>query len=113
MPIRVERQVVEYLSTLSKQADWVNRTIEELNRDQKECVRPLEQEAIRLKTSLNGLEREIDRLVRGVGQGTVSVQRLEQEMHRQHKEQQGLEAHIKRCSDSPRGNTMRRSFYEI
>ena len=27
-----------------------------------------------------------------MGQGTVSVQRLEQEMHRQHKEQRGLEA---------------------
>lgn len=88
----VERQVIEYLSTLSQQAEWVKGTVEELNRDQKEQVRPLEQEAIRLKASLDRLEREIDRLVRGVGQGTVSVQRLEKEMHRQHKEQQGLEA---------------------
>jgi hypothetical protein len=38
------------------------------------------------------LEREIERFVRGVGQGTVSVQRLEQEMFRQQKEQQGLQA---------------------
>ena len=44
-------------------------TVEELTRYQKEQVRPLEQEAIRLKASLNRLEREIDRLVRGVGQG--------------------------------------------
>ena len=88
----VERQVIEHLAELSQHAEWVTTTVEDLNRDQKERVRPLEQEAIRLTAGLNKLEREIDRLVRGVGQGTVSVQRLEQEMHRQHKEQQSLEA---------------------
>ncbi len=51
----VERQVIEYLSTLSQQADWVKGTVEELNRDQKERVRPLEQEAIRLRASLDRL----------------------------------------------------------
>lgn len=84
--------MIEYLSTLSQQAEWVKVTVEELNRDQKEQVRPLEQEGIRLKAGLNRLEREIDRLVRGVGQGTVSVQRLEDEMRRQQQEQHSLEA---------------------
>ena len=56
----VERQVIEYLSTLSQQADWVRGNIEELNRDQKERVHPLEQVAIRLRASLDRLEREID-----------------------------------------------------
>ena len=56
----MEHQVVEYLSTLSQQADWVRGNIEELNRDQKERVRPLEQVAIRLRASLDRLEREID-----------------------------------------------------
>ena len=88
----IERQVIEYLAGLSQRAEWVKTTIEDLNRDQKQRVRPLEQEGIRLRAALDKLEREIDRLVRGVGQGTVSVQRLEQEMFRQQKEQQGLEA---------------------
>ena len=82
----VERQVMEYLSTLSEPVEWVKMTVEELRRDQQERVRPMEQQAIRVRASVDRLEREIDRLVRGVGQGTVSVQRLEQEMHRQHKE---------------------------
>ena len=30
---------IEYLSTLSQQADWVKGTVEELNRDQKERLR--------------------------------------------------------------------------
>lgn len=63
-------------------APWVQTTVEGLNQDQKERVRPLEQEAIRLRAGLDSLEREIDHLVRGVGWGIVSVQRLEQEMFR-------------------------------
>ena len=42
-------------------------TVEDINQDQKERVRPLEQEAIRLRAGIDSLEREIDRLVRGVG----------------------------------------------
>ena len=49
----VERQVIEYLSTLSQQAEWVKVTVEELNRDQKEQVRPLEWEGIRRWAGLN------------------------------------------------------------
>ena len=88
----VERQVIQYLADLSLKADWVNGTVDELNRDQREKVRPLEQEAIRLRAKLDQLEREIDRFVRGVGQGTVSVKRLEQEMHDREKDRQSLEA---------------------
>lgn len=70
------------LPTLKMLAPWVQTTVEDLNQDQKERVRPLKQEAIRLRAGLDSLEREIDRLVRGVGWGIVSVQRLEQEIFR-------------------------------
>lgn len=109
----VERQVIEYLSTLSQQAEWVKVTVEELNRDQKEQVRPLEQEAIRLKASLNRLEREIDRLVRGVGQGTVSVQRLEDEMRRQQQEQHSLETQYQAVQRQIQEHTAREYDSEV
>ncbi len=109
----VERQVIEYLSTLSQQAEWVKVTVEELNRDQKEQVRPLEQEAIRLRASLNRLEREIDRLVRGVGQGTVSVQRLEDEMRRQQQEQHSLETQYQAVQRQIEEHTAREYDSEI
>ena len=109
----VENQVVEYLSTLSQQAEWVKVTVEELNRDQKEQVRPLEQEAIRLKASLNRLEREIDRLVRGVGQGTVSVQRLEDEMRRQQQEQHSLETQYQAVQRQIQEHTAREYDSEV
>ena len=89
---QTERLVIQYLADLSQNADWVKGTVEDLNRDQKEKVRPLEQEAIRLRAKLDQLEREIDRFVRGVGQGTVSVQRLEQEMREREKGRLALEA---------------------
>ncbi|MCS6320004.1 MAG: recombinase zinc beta ribbon domain-containing protein [Nitrospira sp.] len=109
----VERQVIEYLSTLSQQAEWVKVTVEELNLDQKEQVRPLEQEAIRLKASLNRLEREIDRLVRGVGQGTVSVQRLEDEMRRQQQEQHSLETQYQAVQRQIQEHTAREYDSEV
>lgn len=69
----IKRQVIECLSTLSEPVEWGKVTVEELRRDQKERVRPMEQQAIRVRASLDRLEREMDRLVRGVGQGIVSV----------------------------------------
>jgi chromosome segregation ATPase len=98
---------------LSQQAEWVKVTVEELNRDQKEQVRPLEQEAIRLKASLNRLEREIDRLVRGVGQGTVSVQRLEDEMRRQQQEQHSLETQYQAVQRQIQEHTAREYDSEV
>ncbi|MFO0767255.1 MAG: recombinase family protein [Nitrospiraceae bacterium] len=59
----IERQVIEYLASLNEQAAWVKTTVEDLNRVQKEKVRPLEREAIRLRAGIDKLEREIDRLV--------------------------------------------------
>jgi site-specific DNA recombinase len=89
---QVERLVIQYLAHLSQNADWVKGTIEDLNRDHKEKTRPLEQEAIRLRAKLDQLEREIDRFVRGVGQGTVSVKRLEQEIRDREKDRRSLES---------------------
>lgn len=57
-------------------------TVEDINQDQKERVCLLEHEALRLRAGIDSLEWEIDRLVRGVGWGIVSVRRLEQEMFR-------------------------------
>lgn len=50
-------------------APWVQTTVEDINQDQKERVRLLEHEAIRLRAGIDSLEREIDRWVRGLGQG--------------------------------------------
>ena len=87
-----EQQVIQYLADLSQHADWVKGSVEDLNRNQKEKVRPLEQESIRLTAKLDQLEREIDRFVHGVGQGTVSVKRLEQEMRQREDGQHALKA---------------------
>lgn len=38
---QVEQLVIQYLVDLSQNADWVNVTVEDLNRDQKEKIRPL------------------------------------------------------------------------
>ncbi len=88
---QTEHLVIQFLADMSQREEWVKATVDDLNRDQKEKVRPLEQEAIRLRAKLDQLERQIDRLVRGVSLGTVSVERLENEMRGQEKEKVALE----------------------
>jgi hypothetical protein len=89
---QTEQQVIQYLADLNQNVDWVKGSVEDLNHNQREKVRPLEQESIRLTAKLDQLEREIDRFVHGMGQGTVSVKRLEQEMRQREKGQQAMKA---------------------
>ena len=111
----VERLVIQYLADLIQHADRVKGTVEDLNRDQKEKVRPFEQEAIRLRANLDQLDREIDRFVRGVEQGTVSVKRLEQDIRDREQDQQFLEsqhaAYSGRLQTTLCGIMMPRLFY--
>lgn len=75
-----ERMVIQHLLDLSQNSPLVTMSVEELNRDQKKKVKPLEQEAIRFRARLDELEREIGRFVSALGQGTISVKRLDQEV---------------------------------
>ena len=102
----IERVVVQHVMKLCQNSGLVNMTIEELNRDQKEKLKPLEQEAIRLRARLDELEREIDRFIRALGQGTISVKRLEQEMRQREKDREALQVqydHVQRTMQEQAG----------
>ena len=88
----VERAVVQFLIDLSRHADFVTMTTEALNRDHQEKARPLEQEAIRLSARMDELEREIGRFVQAVGQGTITVKRLDQEVQQREQDKALLQA---------------------
>ena len=95
----IERVIVEHVMELCQNSTFVNMTIEELNRDQKEKLKPLEQEAIRLRSRLDELERESDRFVHALGQGTIPVKRLEQEMYQCENDREAIQVqydHVQR-----------------
>ena len=82
----VERMVVQKLSDLSQNETYLKMSVEELNGDLKRKTEPLEREAGELKKRLEEIEQEIGRYVKALGQGKLSIKRLEAEIH-------ALEAH--------------------
>jgi site-specific DNA recombinase len=76
----VESLVVQKLSELSQNEAYLKMTVEELNRDLKRKVEPLEKEAGRINKRLEEIEQEIGSYVKALGQGKISIGRLETEI---------------------------------
>lgn len=89
---QVERVVIENLSELGQNDTWLNASIEELNRDLRSKVGPWEQEALQAKARIAQLDAEIDNFVQALGRGTISVERLEKEMHARETDKKALRA---------------------
>ena len=73
----VEGIVIGKLSELSQNEDYLKMAVEELNRNLKRKVEPLEKEAALIKKRLDEIEHEISRYVKALGQGKLSIGRLE------------------------------------
>jgi site-specific DNA recombinase len=76
----VERVVVQKLSDLSQNEAFLKMSVEELNGDLKRKTEPLEREAGQIKKRLEEIEGEIGRYVKALGQGKLSIERLETEI---------------------------------
>jgi hypothetical protein len=98
----IERTVVQFLIDLSRHADFVSLTTEALNRDHQEKARPLKQEAIRLSARLDELEREIGRFIQALGQGTITVKRLDQEVQQREQDKAVLLAQYEAIQEQVR-----------
>ena len=78
----IERTVVQKLSDLSHNEAFLKISVEELNQDLKQKTEPLEREAGQIKKRLEEIDDEIGRYVRALGQGKLSIERLEREITR-------------------------------
>jgi site-specific DNA recombinase len=76
----VERMVVQKLSDLSQNEAFLRMSVEELNGDLKRKTEPLEREAGQVKKRLEEIEGEIGRYIKALGQGKLSIERLEAEI---------------------------------
>ncbi len=76
----VERTVVQKLSDLSQNEAFLQISVEELNRDLKRKTEPLEREAGQIEKRLTEIDGEIGRYVKALGQGKLSIERLETEI---------------------------------
>jgi site-specific DNA recombinase len=76
----LESLVVGKLSELSQNEAYLKMSVAELNRDLERKIEPLEKEARQLRKRLEEIEGEIRRFVRALGQGKLSIGRLEEEI---------------------------------
>ncbi len=77
---QLERSVVEHLCNLSRNEVYVENVVRALNRELKQSAAPLEAEAAKITRRLAEIDREIDRFVKALGRGKLSVERLEAEI---------------------------------
>jgi len=73
----VEGLVVARLSELSQNDAFLKTSVEELNRDLLRKIEPLEREAQQIRNRLAEIEEEVGRYVKALGQGKLSIARLE------------------------------------
>ena len=78
----VEGSVVQKLSDLIQNEAFLTTSVEELNADLKRKTEPLEREAKQIKERLEQIEGEVGRYVKLLGQGKLSIERLEAEIGR-------------------------------
>ena len=76
----LERTVIEKLSDLSQDQAFLRISVEGLNGDLQRKTEPLEQAANQIKKRLLEIESEIGRFVKALGQGRLSIKRLETEI---------------------------------
>jgi chromosome segregation ATPase len=76
----VERTVVQKLSDLSQNEAFLQISVEELNGDLKRKTEPLAWEAGQIEKRLAEIDGEIGHYVKSLGQGKLSIERLETEI---------------------------------
>ena len=76
----VERAVVQELSNLSHNETFLKISVEELNGDLKRKTQSLKRETDQIKKRLEEIDCEIAHYVKALGQGKLSIERLETEI---------------------------------
>ena len=90
----MERMVIQKLADLSENEAYLKMSIQELNGDLKQKTEPLERESARVRTRIEEIEREVSRYVKALGQGKLSIRRLEDEIGRLNADKSSLQSQL-------------------
>jgi site-specific DNA recombinase len=90
----LETLVIDYLDKLSKNNEYLERSVDRVNQSLKDKVNPLKKELIRYRSRLDEIETEIQNLVMGIAKGITSVDILENYLAKANNEKTGLENKI-------------------
>ncbi|MBI3333408.1 MAG: hypothetical protein HYZ93_04880, partial [Candidatus Omnitrophica bacterium] len=91
---QVEHKIIQDLHELSQNEKYLNMSVEEINHDLKRKTEPLQKEANQIKKRMDDLEAEIARYVKALGQGKLSINRLEKAVKEREDERKALEVRL-------------------
>jgi chromosome segregation ATPase len=103
----VEDLVVGKLSELSQNDSFLKTSVEELNRDLLRKVEPLEREAQQIRKRLADIEGEMGRYVKALGQGKLSIERLETQIGALEADKSVLQVELSDCERKINESAMR------
>ncbi|MCA9419851.1 MAG: recombinase family protein [Nitrospira sp.] len=87
---QAEHQILASLQNLSKDEPYIQGIVDELNQTLHHSYGPLEQEAKEFRGQIKDIEGELQRYVRALGKGSISLGRLEREIKRREEDQKAL-----------------------
>ena len=91
---RIEGAVIDYLHDLSGNDAFIQKSVDQLNKDLQQTRGPLEKEAKQVRAQITKIDRELDRYVRALGQGTIALSRLEHVITEREKDKKELERQL-------------------
>jgi site-specific DNA recombinase len=103
----VENLVVGKLSELSQNEAYLKTSVDELNRDLTRKLQPLEREAQQIRKRLAEIEVEIGRYIKALGQGKLSIARLETQIGTLEADKKTLEIELSDCERKINESAMR------
>ena len=109
----VESLVVAKLSELSQNDAFLKTSVEELNRDLLRKVEPLEREAQQTRKRLAEIEEEVGRYVKALGQGKLSIARLESQIGTLEADKKVLQIELSDCERKINESAMRDFSAEV
>jgi site-specific DNA recombinase len=93
----VEGLVIGKLSELSQNEAYLKASVEDLNRDLLRKIAPLEREAQQIRKRLSEIEQEIGRYIKALGQGKLSIARLEAQIGYLEADKKTLQIGLSEC----------------
>jgi site-specific DNA recombinase len=109
----VEGLVVGKLSELSQNEAYLKASVEDLNRDLLRKLEPLEREAQQIRKRLSEIEEEIGRYIKALGQGKLSIARLEARIGSLEADKKTLQIELSECERRINESAMRDCSAEI
>ncbi len=103
----IEKQVVDYISKLSRKESLLNAIEKELNQEQSRSIKPVQEEKQLIEKRIADINSQIDNLIEALGKGKVSIEFIEQAIGEKKEEKEKLDEKLSTINRNIKENLFR------